>query len=442
MQEEPLSGWKSIADHLGVAVRTAQRLEKEGLPVHRPAGGSRGRKGTVFAFPSKLNDWVRRREGLARLSARRNRLLERLPVGVRGLFSRIVDLSLSVSAGNRPYILLFGAALILALATVGLMQAFQTSQPLYSVEVKGDRLLALDQEGKVLWTYQWEQEIRRWTEAGTWNILLTDLNGNGRREVLAVLSPNRFEPHIREKVVCLDANGSVLWEYFPGNHSAWGGRQYVNQYSIRIVSLIDADVPAQKRIVVVANHVPYYPSQTSILNSEGELVGEYWHTGYVFTYATADLDGDGTPELLLGGINNLFGKPFLAVVPLDIRDAISPAPPAFAPGLESGKELAYRLFPRTDVSRELNLDSRVVVIRVTPEGVLLVDIQLRREPFAPGRIEERVYQIGPDFSVQRLVFPRPFIAFHDDQHREGPHALGQSVRTGISVYRPSRWGPR
>jgi len=53
---EILSGWKDIARHMGMAVRTVQRYESElGLPVRRPAGKPRA---AVVATKSELNAWV------------------------------------------------------------------------------------------------------------------------------------------------------------------------------------------------------------------------------------------------------------------------------------------------------------------------------------------------------------------------------------------------
>ena len=51
-----LSGWKNIAAHLGMGVRTVQRYERTlGLPIRRPAGRSRG---AVVATKSELDAWV------------------------------------------------------------------------------------------------------------------------------------------------------------------------------------------------------------------------------------------------------------------------------------------------------------------------------------------------------------------------------------------------
>jgi serine/threonine-protein kinase len=49
-------GWKAIAGHLQVSVRTAQRWERLGsLPVHRPAHGI---PGSIFAFGAELDVWM------------------------------------------------------------------------------------------------------------------------------------------------------------------------------------------------------------------------------------------------------------------------------------------------------------------------------------------------------------------------------------------------
>ena len=47
--------WKEIAAHMGCAVRTVQRWEREAdLPVHRLMTGKRR---TPYAYPSELDAW-------------------------------------------------------------------------------------------------------------------------------------------------------------------------------------------------------------------------------------------------------------------------------------------------------------------------------------------------------------------------------------------------
>jgi hypothetical protein len=50
-----LSGWKKIASHLRQNVRTVQRWELIGLPVHRPKAGPQSQ---VIAFDEELDVWA------------------------------------------------------------------------------------------------------------------------------------------------------------------------------------------------------------------------------------------------------------------------------------------------------------------------------------------------------------------------------------------------
>src|SRR5215471_4786077 len=51
-----VTGWKNIARHLGMGIRTVQRYERHmNLPIRRPAGRMRG---AVLATKSELDAWV------------------------------------------------------------------------------------------------------------------------------------------------------------------------------------------------------------------------------------------------------------------------------------------------------------------------------------------------------------------------------------------------
>lgn len=52
-----LSGWKEIANFMGMGVRTVQRYEQDmGLPVRRPVGKTRG---SVVAVRAEIDGWVK-----------------------------------------------------------------------------------------------------------------------------------------------------------------------------------------------------------------------------------------------------------------------------------------------------------------------------------------------------------------------------------------------
>jgi phage terminase Nu1 subunit (DNA packaging protein) len=50
-----LNSWKEISQYMGRSVRTLQRWERYGLPVHRPSGRD---KSSVYALPHELKQWL------------------------------------------------------------------------------------------------------------------------------------------------------------------------------------------------------------------------------------------------------------------------------------------------------------------------------------------------------------------------------------------------
>lgn len=50
-----LNSWKEISQYMGRSVRTLQRWERYGLPVHRPSGHD---KSSVYALPHELQRWL------------------------------------------------------------------------------------------------------------------------------------------------------------------------------------------------------------------------------------------------------------------------------------------------------------------------------------------------------------------------------------------------
>lgn len=55
MSVRTFQSWKEIAQYMGRGVRTVQRWEAFGLPVHRPAGRERS---AVFAIEHELDAWM------------------------------------------------------------------------------------------------------------------------------------------------------------------------------------------------------------------------------------------------------------------------------------------------------------------------------------------------------------------------------------------------
>lgn len=56
VKRHSLQSWKEVAAYVGRGVRTVQRWESFGLPVHRPSGHD---KGAVFVLVAELDEWMR-----------------------------------------------------------------------------------------------------------------------------------------------------------------------------------------------------------------------------------------------------------------------------------------------------------------------------------------------------------------------------------------------
>ncbi|MGE5323528.1 MAG: hypothetical protein ACM3SW_11725 [Actinomycetota bacterium] len=78
-----LNGWKEIANHMRRGVRTVQRWERAGLPVHRPSARAGA---SVVANTTEIDEW------LIKTHARPQDLLSRLQIRIKLLEAENADL--------------------------------------------------------------------------------------------------------------------------------------------------------------------------------------------------------------------------------------------------------------------------------------------------------------------------------------------------------------
>jgi hypothetical protein len=98
MSVRTFQSWKEIAQYMGRGVRTVQRWEAFGLPVHRPAGRERS---AVFAIEHELDSWMQQTQTQLCRPLRSNgngdgaliHRIQELENEVRGLREQIIALS-------------------------------------------------------------------------------------------------------------------------------------------------------------------------------------------------------------------------------------------------------------------------------------------------------------------------------------------------------------
>lgn len=104
MSVRTFQSWKEIALYMGRGVRTVQRWEAYGLPVHRPAGRERS---AVFAIEHELDAWMQQTQTQLCRPLRSNgdvdgafiNRIQELENEVRGLREQIATLT-----GSSPYL--------------------------------------------------------------------------------------------------------------------------------------------------------------------------------------------------------------------------------------------------------------------------------------------------------------------------------------------------
>ncbi len=351
-----LGSWKEIAQHLGVTVRTAQKWGAvRGLPVRRHAG----QKGRVWATTEELDRW--RRQTLQPPHFWASLSLSRWTSVVA---SALLLIEIGVLAGLYAQQLLKGPP----------------SRMLHELR----SLIVTDAQGRELWRKTFDDGLRagerperKLANKGAW---FGDLDGDGHVELLYIHNSAERD-RTGNTVYCFSDRGNVKWRFEPGHVVRTPHETFPPPFIAEALAVIGGD-GKQKAVVVTSHHATFHPNQVALLSSSGKLLGEYWHSGHLPHLETVDLDGDGTPEILLGGISTGYRSATLvALDPAAVRGASAEteAPEDQIMGFAPAAERARLLFPRTCVNRVLDRYNEVGWLTIRPNG-LRVLVWERRVP--------------------------------------------------------------
>jgi len=227
--------------------------------------------------------------------------------------------------------------------------------------VEGTLLETYAPDGRRLWARDLGPRLdaAEYRKPAKENVLIRDIDADGEPNVLVAVQ-NR--DHFDEKVLCLDHRGKPLWEYKVGRMLEFGSKVISPDYDIILLKAEDLDADGRLETAVVANHKIYFPGRFLLLDSSGELMGEYWSTGHITALEATDLDGDGVKEILLGGVNNSYRRAFIAVLDPQEAKGASPHEPGSryaCPELGAGSEKGYLLLPPDPVGRALSIQDAI-----------------------------------------------------------------------------------
>lgn len=388
-----LESWGEIAGYLGVSVRTAQKWEAEsGLPVRRLGSGPRPR---VFAETTKLDEWLLSHTTDAPVTSARQ--------GKRGLLLK------SLAA----------AAVITGAAVLGmLIGPFTESRQPVTWEVLSHVLRVQDSRGQVIWSRVFpdlrHDRYHQPLTSDSWDcVVFTDVDGDENLEVLFNWAPEDANSR-PGKLYCLDGqSGETRWELGYGKKLRLPKEEFTPAFSGR--RLVPVRLGDKLHLIAVAVHQPWNPCRVLLIDAaEGRLVSEFNHPGWLPTIALFDIDGDGSPELFLGGGRNPDQIDWHAtLVVLDLPFPTATAGPWIDEfGNPSPRPLSTLVFPKTDIYE-------------TGEGYRVVDMS----PGSAGTLNVAVsapalyYRVDFSSAVRpRLLSVRPtsqYLAEHRRLYKEG-----------------------
>jgi hypothetical protein len=335
-----LEGWKQIAEYLDRDVSTVMRWQHtRKLPVHRLPGSGRA---SVYTTIGELEAWRAGspvddvNEQMTESGAEPASVPERLPQNIKR-FGKLAGL-------------LCSAVLVLTLTGVMLFTAGANREPVRFV-LDNDALVAFDEQGKTVWRAPLPQPLAVPLGDESWRVTVADIEPAPGKEVIAAAG---FRPppggHYRSVVFCYSRAGQLLWRYEPEFAPRYGGRTFEAPWAAKDMRILATERGDEVWIAWV--HNTWWPSFVTRLRSSGKATIAFLHPGWILALLPVSIGQERI--IVLGGITNEYGSPFVAVISGMEETAI--CPPVVASRFQAldcsaTRPLKYVVMPQTELSR-------------------------------------------------------------------------------------------
>lgn len=410
-----LNTWQEIADYLKVSTRAAQVYERtHDLPVHRLPGG----RSRVWAYRDELDAWKRiweeRGRGLPAEPAD-----DAEPPPAPSLPPDPIPPTAGVPPPTtrwRAFTLL--AALLLGIAAF-VWTLTRPGKPVH-LRVEGRSLIAEDRHRKEVWQHVFDEPLNpesyatqtaRWLKQG-------DLDGDpaSTEFVFRLAVRDNGEEH-PTRLVALNDHGKVLWTFTPGRSVTAKNKEFSNVYDINSFAIVPS-LKGAPLVAFSANHTTQFPAQVGVVHGKtGKLEREYWHPGHLLRLKVDDWDNDGDQELVLAGMN--VGRAEAVLVMLDpwkmAGATIQPSgDPSQFDGFPPGVEEAIVHFPRSCMAKRWGRMNRAARFSVLSSGleVVVFDGNIEAGPYV-------VFTLDRNLNVLKAEPSQDFIVRHHRQEKEG-----------------------
>jgi signal transduction histidine kinase len=187
--------------------------------------------------------------------------------------------------------------------------------------------------GRLLWNWATPKNLK--IESHTTG----DINRDGKNEVL-ISTKGGFKDTGR--IHCLSFKGNELWQFTLGAHGVF--RNPSDVYNADQILIRDLNLDGEVEIIVRAMNFPWFPCQIASINKRGHMRSSYWHPGAVRVLLCDDIEDDGLPEIVIGGVNNSLNYSAVLGI-LDYRTIRGQSPPYSDHNLPKAQERTYIKFP-------------------------------------------------------------------------------------------------
>lgn len=245
------------------------------------------------------------------------------------------------------------AAVAVAIAAYISIRVLAVHNPPKFGRLDGSTLRIMDADGKELWSKSFPYAFSTDWYYPQGLIWIGDLEGKGHTSVLFVYSPALSQPH-STTLICYSDRGQEKWRWTPGRELPELAGSPAT-YRTHALGVLRATAKTPPRIVALSQHDPWWPSQIALLDANGKLISEYWHSGGINSMVLADLDGDGREEIIAAGVSEYDHQATLVVLDSDrVFGASTETRPEFQiHGFGVAQERLRLLFVRSDLNRAL-----------------------------------------------------------------------------------------
>jgi hypothetical protein len=405
--QDVLESWKEIAAFIGRDERTAMRWAKEqGMPVQR----SPGKRGRIHGSRSEISSWL----------AGSGDSAEPAPESA-------VE---STKQFGKQYIFVGLALLaILGIAATMWIRAIKKAVLPASVVFSADSMQAKDADGRVLWTHSFSAPLDpRWAVGDDVSRLddlvrITDLLGNGDREIIAV-APVQVGPNpqnsVKVEIDCFRHDGRLLWSYSPHETLKFGDSELGGPW--RLSALTVSRRGHAHSIYAAFNHHLWGNSFiVEIDPATGHGIVRFVNTGT--TQSLDELQTAAGTYLLVGGFNNEQDGGSLAVVEETRQFAKSPQTAGTRHECVScppGVPDYYFVFPRSELDRlRKDYENPVIGMNVGGSGFDVVKCELWQNPASRNAQAYYAFRNDPTIHPISLRYSSRYDMLHGEAQKGG-----------------------